>query len=68
MKRQISPAATSASMYGRKKIIRNQTAPAMRPATISATPSASGNWTSSETTMMRPLLTSARTKVALPSS
>ena len=32
MKRQIRPAATSARMYGRKKIIRNHTAPVMRPA------------------------------------
>ena len=46
--------------------MRNQTAPAIRPATIIATASASGNWMRSETSMMRPLLISERAKVALP--
>ena len=59
MKRQIKPAATSASMYGRKKIMRNVSAPLMRLATSVASPSAIGNWMQSETTMIRRLLLSA---------
>ena len=39
---------------GRKKTIRNDTAPVMRPVISSATPSASGNRTRSEATMMGP--------------